>query len=225
MPPYRPGAYSAPPYMAPPHQMGRPIVQSTNGYAIASLVLSILGVLGIGSLLGIIFGVKARREIRDAGGYQGGDGMALAGIIIGIVTLVLFVIFIAIWIALFATLRSTITNAQQQQNAESQSIQSCEADTKVVEVALDAYQAELHSYPTPPAPWSATTYLSNYGPLTADSNGGPFLHSPPSAANYTIEYDSQGHVWVAPPETFESSYDPSQDVRLNTAACGVAVTP
>ena len=49
----------------------RPMVQKTNGSAIASLVLSILGLFGIGSLLGIIFGHRARKEIRGVRRLRG----------------------------------------------------------------------------------------------------------------------------------------------------------
>jgi VIT1/CCC1 family predicted Fe2+/Mn2+ transporter len=52
---------------------------TTNGKAIASLVLSLLGL----SLLGVIFGHIARSEIRRSNGSQSGDGLALAGLIIG----------------------------------------------------------------------------------------------------------------------------------------------
>jgi len=60
----------------------------TNGLAIGSLVLSLLGLFcGIGSIVGVILGFIARGQIKRTG--QGGDGMALAGIIIGIATLVI----------------------------------------------------------------------------------------------------------------------------------------
>ena len=45
---------------------------STNGWAIASLVLGILGA----SLLAIVFGLVARSQIRRSGGRQGGLGLA-----------------------------------------------------------------------------------------------------------------------------------------------------
>lgn len=64
----------------------------TNGLAIAALVLSIVNLCGIGSLLAVIFGTKARREIRESGGAQTGDGMALAGTIIGAIGLVAIVV-------------------------------------------------------------------------------------------------------------------------------------
>jgi hypothetical protein len=58
----------------------------TNGYAIASLVLSIVWIGGLGSLLAVIFGFMARGQISRTG--QGGNGMAVAGIVLGILGVV-----------------------------------------------------------------------------------------------------------------------------------------
>lgn len=59
---------------------------STNGKALASLLISIL--LGwipiLGGGIAIVLGFMARREISDSGGAQAGDGMAIAGIVLGI---------------------------------------------------------------------------------------------------------------------------------------------
>ncbi|MCS7282659.1 MAG: DUF4190 domain-containing protein [Anaerolineae bacterium] len=78
--------YSAsPPYVAPPQ---------TNGLAIASLVLSLLGLVGVlpllGTILGLIFGYSAKSQIAQSRGTQGGAGLAQAGIVIGWVTLGLY---------------------------------------------------------------------------------------------------------------------------------------
>jgi hypothetical protein len=54
---------------------------SFNGLAIASMVLGIVWIYWIGSILALIFGYIARRNIRTNG--QKGDGMALAGIVLG----------------------------------------------------------------------------------------------------------------------------------------------
>ncbi|WP_461666013.1 DUF4190 domain-containing protein [Gordonia sputi] len=69
--------------------------QSTNGLAIASLVSSILGIFccGVLSILGLVLGVVAKRQIRDSNGTQTGDGTATAGIIIGGIALVLWIIY------------------------------------------------------------------------------------------------------------------------------------
>jgi Domain of unknown function (DUF4190) len=57
--------------------------KSTNGLAIASMVLGILWVYWIGSILALIFGYVAKGQIDAAGGTQGGRGMAIAGIVLG----------------------------------------------------------------------------------------------------------------------------------------------
>lgn len=74
----------------------------TNGLAIASMVLGILGILlfwffGLGVLLGIlavVFGFIARGQIAREG--HGGRGMALAGIITGFVAVGLLVLLFVI---------------------------------------------------------------------------------------------------------------------------------
>ena len=52
-----------------------------NGMAIASMVLGIVWVYGIGSILALVFGYQAKREIARSG--QRGSGMATAGIVLG----------------------------------------------------------------------------------------------------------------------------------------------
>jgi hypothetical protein len=53
----------------------------TNGLAIASMILGILWIYWIGSILALIFGYVARSQIRTR--HEGGDGMAVAGIVLG----------------------------------------------------------------------------------------------------------------------------------------------
>jgi hypothetical protein len=99
---------------------------------------------------------------------------------------------------------------------------ACVADGQSVATALEAYMAEHGSYPTPPAPWSATTYAANYAPLTVASDGGPFLRSPPGTKFYVIAYDSAGHVWITPPGGF-GPYNTGQDLSLQPDICDAAV--
>lgn len=68
---------------------------STNGLAIASLVLGITWVYWIGSILALIFGLVARKQIKQSA--QSGSGMATAGIVlgcVGIATLLYFLIIV-----------------------------------------------------------------------------------------------------------------------------------
>ncbi|MCZ2815489.1 DUF4190 domain-containing protein [Modestobacter sp. VKM Ac-2984] len=77
-PPYGPpGA----PYGPPPYGYGYPPPQRTNGLAIASMVLGIVWLYWIGSILALVFGYVAKKQIRERG--EGGDGMATAGIVLG----------------------------------------------------------------------------------------------------------------------------------------------
>lgn len=56
---------------------GHPRLMPTNAFAVVSLVLGLLG----GNLLAVIFGHLGRRQIRETG--ERGDGLALAGLILG----------------------------------------------------------------------------------------------------------------------------------------------
>ena len=80
------------------------------------------------------------------------------------------------------------------------------------------------AYPSPPSAWSAATYVANFGPLTSPQGSiGPSLQHAPATTFYVIEYDSSGHVWVAPPGSFETSYNPAQSFDANPDVCLAAV--
>lgn len=104
-PPPPPEGYPPPP---PPQGGGYPppasgysgaTAMGTNGFAIASLVCSLVGWLcgGILSIIGIVLGVVALNQIKQTG--QQGRGLALAGIIVGAVSLVLGVIWAFMYFA------------------------------------------------------------------------------------------------------------------------------
>ena len=78
----------APPKPPPPPRP--PVARTTNvqtsGMAIASLVMGIAGWTLfplLGSILAIVFGYAARREIRQRPDQLTGDGMAIAGLVLG----------------------------------------------------------------------------------------------------------------------------------------------
>lgn len=60
-----------------------PLETTTSGLAIASLVLGITWVYWIGSIVALILGYVALREIRRNPGRIEGKGMAMAGIVLG----------------------------------------------------------------------------------------------------------------------------------------------
>lgn len=75
-------AYGAPAYGSPP-----PSAPNNSG-ATTSLILGLVSLFVCGLITGIpaiIIGNRSRKEIRESNGQQGGDGMALAGIITGVI--------------------------------------------------------------------------------------------------------------------------------------------
>ena len=65
----------------------------TSGMAIASLVLAIIWLGGVGSLAAVVLGILAIRKINDARGRQGGKGLAIAGTVIGGIGIVGSILF------------------------------------------------------------------------------------------------------------------------------------
>ena len=84
-----PGGYQPPPvpgYWSPPQVAGFVPVTRTNGLAIASLVLGILWLFWLGSLVGLILGLVALKQIKVRN--QGGRGIAIAGVVLSVLWLV-----------------------------------------------------------------------------------------------------------------------------------------
>ena len=93
----------SPPPALPPQPAGRPTfvraTARTNGLAIASLVLGLLWITWIGSVLAVVFGHVALRQIARAEGGEAGRGMAIAGLVlgyIGLATLLLTLVAVAL---------------------------------------------------------------------------------------------------------------------------------
>lgn len=113
----QPYPYQAYPYQAgypTPYGYGDPYAQMGyaawprpyDGMAIASLVVSCVAALGlcfygVGGLIGVvgaILGHVSRRRIRQSGAQ--GDGLALAGVIVGWIAAALALIIVAFWVVM-----------------------------------------------------------------------------------------------------------------------------
>lgn len=96
----QPGVGGPPQYQQPYGQQqqhyGQQSASSTSGMAIASLVLAIVWLGGIGSLAAVVFGILAIRQINNSRGAQGGKGMAIAGTVIGGLGIVASILFWAL---------------------------------------------------------------------------------------------------------------------------------
>lgn len=95
-PTYQPG-YGQPGYGQPGYSV------PTNGKATAALITGIASVVlafccvgALGGIAALLLGIRARSEIRASAGRQGGDGMALAGIITGAAAIVLGVLMLVL---------------------------------------------------------------------------------------------------------------------------------
>jgi hypothetical protein len=106
---YGPSGYPNPPapydsgYAPSPYGMpqGYPTASpGFNGLSIASMVLGILWLYWVGSILAVIFGHVALRQIRRTG--QRGRGMAIAGLVLGYIGLAALVTVIIIGISVAA---------------------------------------------------------------------------------------------------------------------------
>ena len=84
----------APGYWQPAPAPGFVPVTRTNGLAIASLVLGILWLFWLGSLVGLVLGLVALKQIKDR--HQGGRGIAIAGVVLSVLWLVGFVVAIIV---------------------------------------------------------------------------------------------------------------------------------
>ncbi|MDT7635020.1 MAG: hypothetical protein QOI50_6950 [Pseudonocardiales bacterium] len=74
-------------------QPGWPPPRPTNGMAVASLALGILWIYWIGSVLALIFGYQARKQIAERG--ESGAGLATAGIVLGWIGVGVMIVIVA----------------------------------------------------------------------------------------------------------------------------------
>lgn len=81
-----------------PWRVGQtPRQRATNGMAVASLVLGIVWVYGVGSILALIFGYLGLSQIKER--QQGGRGLAIAGIVLGWIGVAVVVLAVVLVIA------------------------------------------------------------------------------------------------------------------------------
>ena len=68
-----------------------------NGLAIASMILGMMWLYGVGAILAVIFALIAKRQIRERG--EKGGAMATAGLVLGIIGTAGIVLFIVLIVA------------------------------------------------------------------------------------------------------------------------------
>jgi type II secretory pathway pseudopilin PulG len=114
------------------------VPKETNGKAIASMVTGLLCFFWPSSIAAVILGHMARTEIKKSAGRQGGDGMALAGLILGYlgISLVPLILIIAA-IAIPNLLRSRIAANEA----------ATVASLRSLNLVLETYRSTYGQYP------------------------------------------------------------------------------
>lgn len=87
--------------------MSLPAPRQTSTYAVISLVAGVLGwslMPFLGSIAAIVFGHMARAEIRRSQGQLDGDGLAIAGLVLGWVSVILGILVLLSFLLFFGGL-------------------------------------------------------------------------------------------------------------------------
>jgi hypothetical protein len=105
----------------------------TNGFAIASLVLGIIWLGGLGSLLAVIFGHVARGQNKRT--HRGGTGLATAGLVLGYIGLAIIAAFVITVVAVAAP-------AQAKKGYDA----SMKSDLRTVASDIESANVDLGSY-------------------------------------------------------------------------------
>jgi hypothetical protein len=91
-----------------------PAPKKDSGLAIASLVCGIAAWIifpVVAAIAAVVTGHLAKKEIRESGGTLGGDGMSLAGLLLGYIQLGLFVLGIIIVLVVLLAVVPTTTGS------------------------------------------------------------------------------------------------------------------
>ena len=99
--PYQQQPYQQGPVGYQPYGMPQVAQLRTNGFAVASMVLGIVGIVlfclyAIPPLLATIFGGVALKQFKEHPNTFSGRGMAVAGLVLGIIGMALFVLLLVV---------------------------------------------------------------------------------------------------------------------------------
>jgi len=188
-----------------------PVQQQTSGFAISSLVLGILGVvigwftLVIPAILAVIFGHIARSKIRQSGGTITGDGMAIAGLVMGYLVFSIIIISILAAVAIpsysdyivKSQIRSLDSDIRDQVKAYVDRAYSLPSSTSELDLSLDSGLDKIVS----------SINVDSIGRITVT------FSSPKAIKDQNIIYEpikGQNTVdrWVCTGGTLKSSYRP-----------------
>lgn len=199
-PPPQPGPVSGYPGQ-PGGGYGQPAwpIAATSGLAIASLVLSILWLGGIGSLLAIVFAAVALKQINESRGQKKGAGLAIAGLVIGCLGTVATLGFYYAAFELGRTVNSLLTPTQLQMGQTG--TYTISGNEGMVSVAVLSVQFPFNTHGSFVQPSSGTEFATAWvrectgsEPLAglSSTSGWQLVFPDGAAVNPTIDAEQPG---------------------------------
>lgn len=155
----------------------------TNGLSIASLVLGILWLWGVGSILAIVFGHVGKKQIREQG--QGGNGLATAGLVLGYLGVAGAVFFILVVAGAVSTFNSEVSKNEAPQ---------VRADMRNAATAEESFLTDNDVYTANVSDLTAEGYVKGFGTeiaLSTDGNAGYCIVGSFQGEGDWYLYDSQ----------------------------------
>ena len=147
-----------------------------NPMAVASLVLSLVWLGGLGSLLAVIFGISAHRSIKASQGRETGGVMATAGIVVGVLGLLGAIVLIGTLIAVGSGVNQLNKQIQSSEAPTTIAMGTKEpvgdpANTGIDAVTVDAYAAPVSAGVDNPPPDTGKEYAVAKVEICAGSGG------------------------------------------------------
>jgi hypothetical protein len=192
----------------------------TSGFAIASLVLSLVWLGGLGSILAVVFGSKAKQHIRRSPGYLGGDGMATAGIVLGILGIMGAA---TVWIGVLAGVHAfqksvkQLTTPQTLAMGQTGRLTGIDAVSGLSNVTVYSYTQPVNSqdptYTATPGKEFATAYVQVCAGTTGSSNGLSLL-------DFSVVFARGHHVTASSGEVRKPSLGDVHSLAAHQCASG-----
>jgi type IV pilus assembly protein PilA len=168
------GATAPPPLPAP----GAPIATETSGLAVGSLICGILFFILPTAIAAIVMGHVSRAAIRRSGGRKTGEGMALAGLILGYIGVAIIpIVLIIAAIAIPSLLRARMLANEASAVASLRTLNEAVANYSVAHGKVPQSLMDLGPSASEPmidavlAAGAKSGYVFDYEPLAADSAG------------------------------------------------------
>lgn len=176
-----------------------PPAQRTNALSVASLVLGIVWLGGLGSLLAVIFGHIGLGQVKRSHGTENGRGLALSGTILGYVGCIAAITIAAI---VFTDTRTATHSPAHAMGQDSEAKSNARNLVSQVEACSIDYAGDYTN--------CDSSMLSNTG-LSIGLGKGQVATAEVSAAGYTIDATSKTGT------TFTIQKDP--DTGATTRSC------